>query len=663
MKSIKTRLIVIFTIIIIIVTGMLSFVSIEVVRQNLINSAHSDLEEIAKEEAKYIQAKKDSELKYVDALAQNEIITNEDISFEQKVEFFENEAKRTGYLAFAFADNNGNSTVFNTKKETTNISARDYFQNAMNGELAASDVIISSVTGEPVVIFAAPVYKDGQEIGILYGRKDGSVLSDLVSEIKFRETGFTYMVNNEGTSVGDRNKDLVVNQVNFLEAAKTDTSLKDLADLMTNKMLKREVGSGKYAYEGKDQIVAFAPIEGSPWIMAVGIETSEILSELNSLTLLLIILCLVAVIVGLIIIYFFSDRIAKPIKKITEAAQQISKGNFDIHLSVKSNDEIGKLAQAFDSTINQLVNYQEYIDEISDALLNISKGNLMIELQKKYVGQFEKLKNNMEALVENLNSTLTQINQSAYQVSSGSEMMACAAQALSQGATEQASSVEELSASISEITKQVIQNAKNSKLANNSAEIAGKEIHNSNELMKNMVTSMEQISLKSSEISNIIKVIDNIAFQTNILALNAAVEAARAGTAGKGFAVVADEVRNLAGKSAQAAKDTTTLIGETLEAIQNSSKIVNETAISLETSSNVTSEAVILIDKIAIATNEQATSIEQVSKGIEQISEVVQTNAATAEESAATCEELSNQSILLKELISSFKLKNTVDNL
>lgn len=405
-------------------------------------------------------------------------------------------------------------------------------------------------------------------------------------------------------------------------------------------------------YDNNNQIIGIyfvgVPIESVNNILDEGT-----ISTAKSVVISTVILLLLAFVITL----FISNGIAKPIQKVTEAAQQIADGNFDVEFSVKSKDEVGRLAKAFNLTIERLVNYQGYIDEISDALQDVSKGNMKVELRREYVGQFEKLKKHMQELLLNLNSTLLQISQSAEQVDSGAEQVANSAQALSQGATEQASSIEELSASITEITEQIRKNAENAKLVHDKANFSEIEIISSNDQMREMMIAMEQISFKSSEISKIIKIIDDIAFQTNILALNAAVEAARAGAAGKGFAVVADEVRNLAGKSAEAAKNTTILIEETISAVENGSQITNKTATSLDNSAKATKEVVALIDDIEKASQEQATAIIQINQGIEQISAVVQTNAATAEESAAASEELSGQANILQELIAKFELR------
>lgn len=397
----------------------------------------------------------------------------------------------------------------------------------------------------------------------------------------------------------------------------------------------------------------------TPWSLTVSIEEQEVMAstkQVSTMLIIIIIVLILAITVFLIIIIRIS--ITNRIKKITHAAEEIANGNFDVELTVTSEDELGKLARAFKRTIDQLVNYQGYIDEVSGALSSVSNGDLTVVPQRDYVGQFKKLKDNMQALLQKLNDTMSEINQSADQVASGSDQVASGAQALSQGATEQASSIQELSATITEVTQQIRENADHAKLANDKAKSAGSEINLSNTQMKRMVSAMDDINGKSAEISKIIKVIEDIAFQTNILALNAAVEAARAGSAGKGFAVVADEVRNLASKSADAAKNTTALIEETLVAVQEGTEIATETAQSLEESERVTQEAVTLIDRITEASERQAVATAQINTGVEQIAAVVQTNSATAEESAAASEELSSQSSLLKQLVGQFKLRS-----
>lgn len=365
----------------------------------------------------------------------------------------------------------------------------------------------------------------------------------------------------------------------------------------------------------------------------------------------------ILLVVAAVIVILISRGIANPIVKITDAAQQIADGHFDVELSVRSRDEVGRLATAFNRTIERLVNYQGYIDEISDALQQVASGNLKVGLQREYAGQFKKLKDNMQSFLVRMNSTLLHINQSAAQVDCGAEQLATSAQTLSQGATEQASAIQQISAGINYGATMIQQTSENAESAREKAMLAEQEIRTSNQQMHEMMKAMEHISLKSAEISKVIKLIDDIAIQTNLLALNATVEAAHAGAMGKGFAVVADEVRSLAAKSAEAAKNTAQLIEQTINVVQNGSKIAGQTAASLEQGTQATIDAAGLMNQIAEASKEQAASIVEMSKTIEQVSSVVQTNAATAEQSAAASEELFSQAKLLQELISQFELR------
>lgn len=313
----------------------------------------------------------------------------------------------------------------------------------------------------------------------------------------------------------------------------------------------------------------------------------------------------IAITLGIVI----SNIISKQLNKLVKVADQIADGNLDVVIDIYTKDEVGVLSKAF------------------------------------------------RKMSDNLNNIMSNINSAAEQVTTGARQVSDSSMVLSQGSTEQASSVEELTASLEEISSQTQLNAKNAKKANSLSVLAKEDALQGDSQMKDMLQSMEEINESSANISKIIKVIDDIAFQTNILALNAAVEAARAGQHGKGFAVVAEEVRTLAARSANAAKETTDMIEDSIKKAENGTVIAKDTAGALNKIVTGIEEVAIIVNNIAIASEEQATGIEQINQGIMQVSEVVQNNSATSEESAASSEELSSQATLLKEMVSNFKLK------
>ncbi len=372
-------------------------------------------------------------------------------------------------------------------------------------------------------------------------------------------------------------------------------------------------------------------------------------TEAVSLVVLLAILFMNGLLVGLVI-----RKILVPIKDITESSRELAEGKLDVQIDVKSQDELGQLGEALNTSVKNL---KLYITDISDVLDGIAQGDLGKESSITYIGDFVQIQTAIGTISEQLNHTLSQIHASANQVDSGANQVAVGAQSLAQGATEQASEVDNLLQMVERITEQINNNAETAASTNKEAEIVGGSITVCNDQMREMAEAMDQINACSSEISKIIKTIEDIAFQTNILALNAAVEAARAGSAGKGFAVVADEVRNLAAKSADAAKDTTALIEKTLRVVENGSVLTGKTQESLNSvvagAENVTED----IRKITAASKEQELAINRIKDGITQISTVVQSNSATSEESAAASEELASQAQLLKRLIGSFRLK------
>ena len=360
-------------------------------------------------------------------------------------------------------------------------------------------------------------------------------------------------------------------------------------------------------------------------------------------------------VIGIIITSVIAQKMAAPIKAASERLIELSQGNLtDDVEEFTREDEIGDLTRALAKTVKT---WREYIGDISASLAELDKGNLRFDIEMDYVGDFAPIKDSFQHTLFKLNETFRKLNMSAEQVASGSEQVASGAQALAQGTTEQASSVEELAATITEIHNHVANNAENAKQTSGQALTAATELEQGKKQMEQMTTAMNQINDSSSEISKIIKTIEDIAFQTNILALNAAVEAARAGAAGKGFAVVADEVRNLASKSAEASKNTAALIEATVQSVQEGTGIANRTAESLDRIVLSSEESAKLVQDISKASQDQAASIAQVTVGIDQISSVVHTNSATSEESAAASQELSNQAQFLMSLVKQFKIR------
>jgi X-X-X-Leu-X-X-Gly heptad repeat protein len=350
------------------------------------------------------------------------------------------------------------------------------------------------------------------------------------------------------------------------------------------------------------------------------------------------------------------------VKKLLNNLERLSEGELIYDIKLAEPDEDTKEEYELFQTIGEKLyisvdSIKGYIAEVSNVLTQVSAGDLTLSISSEYKGDFVELKSSINKIVKSFNGILSEMNVSADQVASGTKQVSDGSQEISQGATEQASSIEELTASVTQIAEQTRQNAANANKANELANEAKNGAVHGDEQMKGMQKAMTEINESSANISKIIKVIDDIAFQTNILALNAAVEAARAGVHGKGFAVVAEEVRNLAARSANAAKETTALIEGSIKKAEAGTKIADDTAAALEEIVKSVEKAVQLVGEIAVASNEQATGIAQVNKGIEQMSQVVQTNSATSEEAAAAAEELSSQAELLKAMVGKFQLK------
>ncbi len=492
-------------------------------------------------------------------------------------------------------------------------------------------------------------------MGVVYFVPHETFLNDIVSAIQIGENSRAYMINKSGDTIADITLDTITIQ-NIETEAQENPSLQELAAIHSE-MRQGKNGFGSYTM-GEDKIfAAYAPVMNTNgWSIAVTAPQINYLASTRDAMVINIAVIVVSILISIVVALTLALNIGKPMKACVNRMKLLVEGDLETPMpKITNKDETGMLVQSTEALVEGL---RTVINDISYLLNEMANQNLDVHTEHEdvYVGSFQDILHSMRNMRIELSGAMRQVNHSAEEVANASNQLSSSAQTLSLGTTQQASSVQELAARVNTISEEVKHTASGALDVRSQTHQTGEEVFLCNQKMQTLVEAMEKIQTSSEEIEKILKTIDDIAFQTNILALNAAVEAARAGSAGKGFAVVAEEVRDLAGKSAQAAQNTSELIANSTIAVHTGTEIAQNTATILLGVVNSIQSVVDAIDHIAIISNEQSESVEEVSKGINQISAVVQSNSSTAEEGAAASEQLSAEAASLKNLVDQFTL-------
>lgn len=616
MKSIKAKIILVFSLLFVLVCAGIGTFSYFISANLLESSTSKQLQDLSKQGAAVISKSLDEQWSSLEVLAQNETISDPDSSWDARIKVMQTEVKRSGVINVMFADADGNAKA--PDGSDVNIKDRAYFKEAISGKRSVSDPVENKTNpGSIIVNYAVPVKHNGNIIGVLFKVLDGNAFSEYVKKITFGKSGQAYMINNQGTTIANYNKDLVLKMDNIIKNAEKDTAMKSMADVL-KEMIKGQPGNGHYEYSGTIKYIGYSPVPGTNWFLAVTSPREDALSGLSLLRLSTIVISAVFLIISILLGFIVSGFITKTIVIITNNLKTIASGDFSTDMPqslLVIKDETGSLARSVDTM-------QRSVREIIKSVISEA-------------GDVSGCVKTEERKMSSLLSQIEEVSATTEQLSAGMEETAASTQEMNAVSAEIERAIESIASSAqdgSTTANEISSRAKLLKVnAIESQETALNIYRNTEKSLKEAIDQSREVN----QINTLSEAILQITTQTNLLALNAAIEAARAGEAGKGFAVVADEIRKLAESSKASVAEIQRVTNTVVESVDNLSgnsmkildfindKVIKDYEYMVKISEQYNEDAVVvdnIVTDLSATTQELSSSMQGVIKTIDEIS-------------------------------------------
>lgn len=518
------------TILIIIISLGLGFFSAYLSEEAILLEAEKNMQQIGKEASTYVDLTISSRLNILKEVANRAEIKSMDWN-TQKNDLLD-DVERLGYMDIGIVLPSGDTTYVLTD-EKSNLFDREYIAKALKGESCVSNVIISKVTNKAVLMYATPIIRDGNVVGVIIGRTDGNSLNNYTDNIKSSKNDSSFIIGKDSTFYSYPDKEYVLNQVNILKEGEKNEKFTDFASQLKS-IDKTKQTTISYSFGGKHYITAVTPITSTGWLMCNSIDKSDVYLSANSLAFKILMASLILILLGLFLTNLLIKNVTKPIVLVSRKLHDLAEYDFttyteDIDKVKVRKDEIGQIMIA--------------VKVMQDNFLSLIKA--ISDISSKVADSSNEIKIATQQIVAMSEQTSTSVGEMA------------------KGASEQAKDTEIGSNYMSSLSEIIIEDSKNRDVLNNAASNANKTKDEGNSIVLELMDKTNITNTAISEINNVIvetqkssekiqdasKMIEQIAEQTNLLALNASIEAARAGEAGRGFAVVAGEIGKLAEQS------------------------------------------------------------------------------------------------------------------